>query len=192
MNYRIISNLEIHFDFIADRPNNNNGDSFNSGPNNRNFGNRPFNLNNGGGGGGGGRDGNSFPNDRFEQNNQNSNGSFYEDFDLNEFARNLIGFERALNENRQDIGGNRNFNNRQQDSGNNGTNFFGNSSNWNFSNGGPNNQINSRGGANNRPNNNRNNFSSNDDTLSGQHCIHMRGLPYYSDEMDVFNVSSLF
>lgn len=173
---------------MTDRPNNNNGDSFNSGPNNRNFGNRSFNSNNGGGG----RNGNSFQNDRFEQNNQNSNGNFYEDFDLNEFAKNLIGFERALNDNRQDFGGNRNFNNRQQDSGNNDNNFFGNSGNWNSSNGGPNNQFNPRGGTNNRFNNNRNNFSSNDDTPSGQHCIHMRGLPYYSDEMDVFNVSPLF
>lgn len=28
-----------------------------------------------------------------------------------------------------------------------------------------------------------------DDNRTGQHCIHMRGLPYYTDEMDVFNVS---
>ncbi|XP_055300954.1 heterogeneous nuclear ribonucleoprotein F-like [Sitodiplosis mosellana] len=188
-------------DFRRDRPNNNNGDSFmqNSGqPNNRNFGNRSFNSNNGGGNGGNG--GNSFSNDRdrFDQNNQNANGNFYEDFDLNEFAKNLIGFG---NDSRQDFGGNRNFNNRQQDSGGN-NDFFGNS-NWK----GSNNQFNSRGGdggggsgggssvggggggTNNRFNNNRN-FVSNDDTLSGQHCIHMRGLPYYTDEMDVFTFFS--
>lgn len=146
-------------------------------PNNRNFGNRLFNSNNGGGGGG-----NAFQNDRFEPNNQNINGNFYDDFDLNEFAKNLIGFDRA-NNGRQDFGGNRNFNNRQ-DSGNNDS-FFG-SSNWNSSS--SNNLLNSRGGTNNRFSNNNRNFANNDDSPSGQHCIHMRGLPYYTDEMDVFNV----
>lgn len=153
----------------------------NSGPsNNRGFGNRPFNSD----GGNQNNFGGSFQNDRFEQANQNSNGNFQDDFDLNEFSKTI---DRP--------GNNRlNFNARQDFGGND--NSFGNS-NWKGQN---QNQFNQRGGGNNsfgstnnRFNNSGNsnrNFQSNEEISSGQHYIHMRGLPYYTDEMDVFNVSS--
>lgn len=151
----------------------------NSGPsNNRAFGNRSFNSN----GGNQNNIGNPFQNDGFDQNNQNSDGNFYDDFDLNAFSKNINQFDRS--------GNNRlNFNAIQD--------FDGNDNNFANSNWKGHNQFNQRGGNNsfgstndhfNSGNNNRN-FQNNEDTRSGQHCIHMRGLPYYTDEMDVFNVS---
>lgn len=160
-----------------------NGDNFMQGPpNNRNnFGNnRSFNPMDGAG-------------------NSNSNSNFYDDFDLNEFAKNINQLDRLVNMNR-------NTNNRQNFGGND--NNFGNP-NWTRNQGAP--QFNSRGGGNNMnsfggPNQRGggggggggssggsgfcNDFSDQDnDNRSGQHCIHMRGLPYYTDEMDVFSVS---
>lgn len=151
-------------------------------PNNRNFGNRPFNQMDGGGGGG--------------ASNANTNSNFYDDFDLNEFAKNINTLDRLVNINR-------NTNNRPNFAGNSGNdNNFGNS-NWMRNQGGGGGggggsggggaafnprggNINSFGGSNRGFNNDG---SDQDDNRSGQHCIHMRGLPYYTDEMDVFNVS---
>lgn len=141
---------------------------------NRNFGgNRSFGSNDG------------FSN----QNNQS--GNFYEDFDLNEFAKNINTLDRLVNSSRG------NFNSMQNFGTNPANDNFGNSNRMRN----PNNSFNSRGGntnmnsfgggSNNRNTNNERNFSNQDDGRSGQHCIHMRGLPYYSDEMDVFNVSSV-
>lgn len=133
--------------------------------NNRNFGN------NFGGGGGGG--------------NGNTNSNFYDDFDLNEFAKNINTLDRLVNMNR-------NTNNRQNFGGNPGNdNNFGNS-NWMRNQGPP--AFNSRGGNMNSFGGSSRGFNNDcsndqDDNRSGQHCIHMRGLPYYTDEMDVFNVS---
>lgn len=131
-----------------------NDGQFNSGPsNNRNFGNT-----------------NQKPNTK----------NFYDDFDLNEFAKNINTLDRLVNINR-------NMNTRH--------NFTGNSGNSSNDNSWSRNQdmgfnarvsnTNSFGGSNQRFNND----GDQDDNRSGQHCIHMRGLPYYSDEMDVFNVS---
>lgn len=153
----------------------------NSGPSNRGFGNRSFNSN----GGNQNNFGTSFQNDRFDQSNQNSNGNFYDDFDLNEFSKNINNFDRP--------GNNRSNFNARQDFGGNDNNFG--TLNWKGSG-----QFNQRGGnnsfgsTNNRFNSGNNNrsFQNNEDTGSGQHCIHMRGLPYYTDEMDVFNVSLNF
>lgn len=150
------------------------GDNFmqNAGQsNNRNFGNRSFNAMDGGGGGGGGT-------------NANTNSNFYDDFDLNEFAKNINTLDRLVNLNRN------NTNNRQNFPGNSGNdNNFGNS-NW-MRNQGP--AFNSRGGNMNSFGGSSRGFnndcSDQDDNRTGQHCIHMRGLPYYTDEMDVFNVS---
>lgn len=158
----------------------------NSGPpNNRNFGDRSFNAKDG------------FSNDRFDQNNQTSN--FYDDFDLNEFAKNINTLDRLVNTSR-------NFNSRQNFPGNSGNsgnssnsghsgndNNFG-SPNWmrnqnNFNNSRGGNMNSFGGGSNNRFNHDDRNVSNQDDGRSGQHCIHMRGLPFYTDEMDVFNVS---
>lgn len=100
---------------------------------------------------------------------------------------------------------NRNFNSGQKfpdDSSND--NNFGNA-NWMRN---QNNSFNSRGGGsvgsgdgggnmnlfgNNGPNDHfsNDNFPNDDDARTGQHCIHMRGLPYYTDEMDVFNVRAI-
>lgn len=156
-----------------------------NGPPNRNFGNRNGNQNN---------FGNAFSNDRFEQLNQSTNSNFYDDFDFNELTRDIGNLDRP---------GNRNFNTRKNFQCNDDN--FGNP-NMNFNN---QKQFNPRGGnmnlfggngnggggsgsgggnSNNRFNDNRN-FQNQDDQGSGQHCIHMRGLPYYTDEMDVFNVS---
>lgn len=155
------------------------GDNFmqNAGQlNNRNFGNN-FGGGNGGGGNGAGGGGNG-----------NSNSNFYDDFDLNEFAKNINTLDRLVNLNR-------NPNNRQNFPGNssNDSNNFGNS-NWMRNQGGPP-AFNSRGGnMNSFGGSSRGGFNNDcsndqDDNRSGQHCIHMRGLPYYTDEMDVFNVS---
>lgn len=149
----------------------------NAGPlNNRNFGNRSFNaMDNCDGGGGGG--------------NGNANSNFYDDFDLNEFAKNINTLDRLVNMNR-------NTNNRQNfNPGNMGNdNNFGNP-NWMRNQGPPafnqrggNMNMNSFGGTSRGFNNDCSNDQDND-SRSGQHCIHMRGLPYYTDEMDVFNVS---
>lgn len=170
---------------------NNGGDMFmQNSSNNRNF-NRMPNSRNGA---------NNFPNvffnnDRFNQNNQNSNDNFFEDFDLNELSRNLNNFDRP-GSSQQNMGGNR----KLLDFGNANSDFIGNLLQFNSrGNGGdPGNNsfggYNGGGGANNRFNNNTNNrnFSGNNETRSGQHCIHMRGLPYYTDEMDVFNVREFY
>lgn len=149
--------------------------------NNRSFGNRPFNNGN--------------------QTNFGNSNNFYDDFDLNELAKSVNNFDRPGSNNR-------NMNTRSDfpNNSNTGNNF---AANWNMnrndfknqnSQNNQNNQNNQFGqrsgnfnnfGTNNRfknDNSNRN-FMSQDDDRSGQHCIHMRGLPYYTDEMDVFNVS---
>lgn len=157
------------------------GDNFmqNAGQsNNRNFGNRSFNAMDGCGSGGGAGVGGG---------NGNANSNFYDDFDLNEFAKNINTLDRLVNLNR-------NTNNRQNfnpGSSGNDNNFSGNA-NWMRNQGPP--AFNSRGGNVNSfggTSQGFNNDCSNDqdDNRSGQHCIHMRGLPYYTDEMDVFNVS---
>lgn len=144
--------------------------------NNRNFGNRSYNSND------------STPNfgNLLPEINQLTNSNFYDDFDLNEFSKNVNNFDRP--------GNNRNFSNRQNFSGNDDRNLG--NSNWrnqsNQFNNSRGTNLNTFGGANNdRFNNDHNdrNFSNQDNGRSGQHCIHMRGLPYYTDEMDVFNVS---
>lgn len=146
--------------------------------NNRNFGNRAFNSN----GSNQNTFGNSFS-DRFDQSNQN----FYDDFDLNEFAKNINNFDRPGNNRPGNFGGRQDFGGGSSGSG---SDNFGNS-NWKTFN--PR-SGNTSFGTNNRFNNGNNgnnsqNFQNNEDTRSGHHCIHMRGLPYYTDEMDVFNVS---
>lgn len=154
-------------------------------PNSQNFGNRNGNQNN---------FGNPFSNDRFDQNNQGTNSNFYDDFDFNELSRDVNNLDRQANNNR-------NFNPRKNFQANfNNDNPFANS-NMSFNN--QNKQFDARGGNMNsfggnadgdRFNNDNisRNFNSNqDEQLGGQHhVIHMRGLPYYTDEMDVFNVSS--
>lgn len=142
-----------------------------TGPqNNRNFGNRSFN-------------------DGFSNQN-NQSGNFYDDFDLNEFTKNITTLERLVNNNRG------NFNSRQNFPTNSSSdNNFG-SPNWmrnqdsGFSPRGGNMNTFGAGRTNTRFNTTEDrNFSNQEDGRSGQHCIHMRGLPYYTDEMDVFNVS---
>lgn len=161
--------INIRFVYFPDRRSD--GDNFmqNAGqPNNRNFGNRSFNPVDGNGGG-----------------NSNTNSNFYDDFDLNEFAKNINTLDRLVNLNR-------NPNNRQNFAGNSGNdNNFGNSGNWMRNQGGPafnsprGGNMSSFGGSSRGFNNDG---SDQDDNRTGQHCIHMRGLPYYTDEMDVFNV----
>lgn len=160
------------------------GDNFmqNAGQaNNRNFGNRSFNAIDGGAGGGG---------------NGNANSNFYDDFDLNEFAKNINTLDRLVNLNRN-TNNRQNFNPGNSGNDNNFGGGGGGNSNWMRNQGAP--TFNSRGGGgggnmNSFGGSSRgfNNDCSNDqdqDNRSGQHCIHMRGLPYYTDEMDVFNVS---
>lgn len=151
-------------------------------PNNRNFGNRNGN-----------NFGNSFSNDRFDQMNQGTNSNFYDDFDFNELSRDVGNLDRQGGNNRNPFNARKNFQGNFNDDNN-----FGNS-NMNFNN--QNKQFNPRGGNMNQfsgnsnerfnnDNNSRNFMTQDDPPTSGQHCIHMRGLPYYTDEMDVFNVST--
>lgn len=165
----------------------------NSGPsNNRNFGNRNDNQN---------TFGNPFTSDRFQM-NQVTNSNFYDDFDFNEMSRDISNLDRhggnsGNGGNGGNGGNNRNFNPRKNFQNNFNDDSFGNSS-MNFNNqnarGGNNNMNAFSGNSNDRFNNGNNgnngrNMNNDDDQQGGQHCIHMRGLPYYSDEMDVFNVS---
>lgn len=108
----------------------------------------------------------------------NNGGNFFDDYDLNGFGNgnSSNGGNNNFGFNGGNINGN-NFGNRNFDFNLNGRGI-GNNSNFGSNNFGGSNEFNSFG-------NNMNDRIFND---GGNYCVHLRGMPYYCDESDMYKV----
>lgn len=170
-----------------------NRQSFNSGNSvgRNNFGGNSFNDNSQLGSRFQQRNQNSFDDDNSRFINNFGNGSMQfmgnDNFNANRSFNDLIDFtsdniERDFRNDGRNFGNGGSLFNRNNDTNRFNDNRFGNNS-------GQGNDFNRFGGS--GDNSSNNSFrNGNDSTIDEMHCIQMRGLPYYSDEMDIFNVSA--